>query len=273
MADDRAEPSDEAALESTAPVESQRDGKEGTENGADAPEAEVFADRSADGEQPSDADLSDVDPSEFESALDTLTTRLDALDDRVDGVQSNVDEKIDDVRSRVVQVKRETDEKAPNDHEHPQIRQAAARANADVESLERRVEALSETIDSELVEESETFEELFDRVDTLEQRLTTLARTTVDLRERMSRAESAAADRRALDEFLEAAHRNGVSRAVCADCGEAVHLGLLSSPTCPHCGASFAGVEPASWPFGSATLTIEAESETDTPLPLTDADV
>ncbi|WP_224333982.1 hypothetical protein [Haloprofundus halobius] len=269
MADDRAESSGESAWESAAPVESQPDGRERSDTGPDVPSAEVFADVSDGGGE--SADRSDE---ETESRLDALVTRLDALDDRVDGVQSDVDEKIDDVRGRVVQVKRETDAKAPSDHEHPDVRRAAARASAEIEALERRVEALSTDVDEDLDRQAETTEELFERVETLERRLTTLARVTVDLRGRVQRAESATADRRALDEFLEAAHRNGVCKGVCADCGETVQLGLLSSPTCPHCGAPFDGVRPPSWPFGSATLTTETESEAETDAArLTDTDV
>ncbi|QCJ46088.1 hypothetical protein [Haloprofundus sp. MHR1] len=257
MADDRAEPSDESAWKSTAPVGSSAE-TDDTGESPDTSDAEPFADRSEDRPQSADGDAT------AESTLDALTTRLDGLDERVDGVQSDVDEKIGDVRDRVVQVKRETDAKAPLDHEHPEIRQAVAEASADVEALERRVESLSADLDSELAE----------RVETAEERLTTLARVTVDLRDRVQRAEAAIAADRELDEFLESAHRNGVSGGVCADCGETVHLGLLSSPTCPHCGARFDGVTPPGWPFGSATLTTDAASTAeDDPTGLTNFDV
>ncbi|KTG09173.1 hypothetical protein AUR64_15375 [Haloprofundus marisrubri] len=254
MGDDRAEPNDESAWESTTPVESNGEMDEKSGETPDTLGAEVFADLPTD-------QSSGADDAAVESALDALATRLDGLDERVDGVQSDVDEKIDDVRGRVVQIKRETDGKAPLDHEHPEVRQAVAEASADVEALERRVESVSSDLDEELNEQSAAYEELAARVETAEERLATLARVTVDLRDRVQNAEATVAARGELDEFLESAHRNGVSKGVCADCGETVHLGLLSSPTCPHCGASFAGVTPASWPFGSATLTTEAGAE------------
>ncbi|WP_224268165.1 hypothetical protein [Haloprofundus salinisoli] len=255
MADDRVEPNGESAWESTAPVESHTESSEQNGEAPDALGSEVFADLPEDRPRSADGD------STVESALDALTSRLDGLDERVDGVQSDVDEKIDDVRGRVIEVKRETDAKAPLDHEHPEVRQAVAEASADVEALERRVESLSADLDSELAERSEAYEELAGRVETAEERLTTLARVTVNLRDRVQRAESAVTADRELDEFLESAHKNGVSKGACVDCGETVHLGLLSSPVCPHCGAPFDGVTPPSWPFGSATLTTDTGTD------------
>src|SRR6056297_199348 len=40
-------------------------------------------------------------------------------------VEREFDEKIQDVRERVVQVKREADEKAPADHDHPEVARRA----------------------------------------------------------------------------------------------------------------------------------------------------
>ena len=50
-----------------------------------------------------------------------IVERLDALDADVAALSDAVDEKIEDVRERVIQVKREADGKAPADHDHPEL--------------------------------------------------------------------------------------------------------------------------------------------------------
>ena len=52
------------------------------------------------------------------AAPDDIRDRVDDLDRRVRELDGDLDEKIDDVRSRVIQVKREADAKAPAEHDH-----------------------------------------------------------------------------------------------------------------------------------------------------------
>ncbi|MFW5965560.1 MAG: hypothetical protein ACOCP3_02285, partial [Halodesulfurarchaeum sp.] len=59
------------------------------------------------------------------------------LEDRVNALEAELDEKIQDVRERVIQVKREADGKAPADHEHESLESLISALESDYNSLER----------------------------------------------------------------------------------------------------------------------------------------
>jgi hypothetical protein len=75
------------------------------------------------------------------AATDALRETLTA---RIDEVESDFQANLDDVRDRVVQVKRETDQKAPEDHTHEAfdtidgLADEAAQLESDLESLRRQ---------------------------------------------------------------------------------------------------------------------------------------
>jgi tetrahydromethanopterin S-methyltransferase subunit G len=188
------------------------------------------------------------------SALSARLDRLDDLDDevrrvtdRLDALDDEVDDLIEDVRERVVQVKRETDAKAPADHDHPDLRERVAGAQDTVDQLDGQLTA-------DLQEVRDRLDDLDERTGDLVDRTKTLARVAVDVRDDVRSLRSTAADRAAADELRRTANRNGDTTATCEACGETVRLGLLSRPRCPHCDASVSGLDPSSGFFGSARL-------------------
>jgi uncharacterized coiled-coil protein SlyX len=171
------------------------------------------------------------------------------LETRVAALETELDEKIDDVRSRVIQVKRETDRKASADHE----------AFERVDDLEARLTALEDdlaALESQVTAVETTTESHDDRLETLADRLRRAATAVIRLRD--STGADTAGGR--LAEIKRLAATRGFERADCGACGESVHLGLLTEPRCPHCDASFADVTGRSGFLSTPTLVGEDES-------------
>jgi hypothetical protein len=192
-----------------------------------------------------------------------LRAEVDALVDRVADVEDDLDEKIDDVRSRVVQVKRETDARAGADHDHPALDARIDAATADAAAAAEAVSDLDERVDRGFENFEEVLNYLCDERDELDRKAAGLASAVVDLRRRTAALEREADARATLDDLRREASRNGVTRGDCGDCGETVHLGLLGDTACPHCGAGLAGVDPGGRFFGSARFVADDRPEPD----------
>jgi rubrerythrin len=197
----------------------------------------------------------------------TAAGRVADLETRLDSLSSDLDEMVGDVRERVVQVKRETDAKAASDHDHAELREAAERAAATAEDLEERVDRIERRLDEEVEGVRDVLDGVTATSDELGERAETLARVAVDLRRRVADLEAKRDERRAADDLRRTANRHGDATATCEACGRTVRLGLLSTPRCPHCDASFGGFDPSGRLFGSATLrtgqppALDGESE------------
>jgi predicted Zn-ribbon and HTH transcriptional regulator len=197
---------------------------------------------------------------------DTTAEQLTELLDRIAALESKLDSRVDDVRERVVQVKRESDAKAPADHDHPELDAVASRLEA-LDDVEADVERVSGRVEAGFDNFEEVLTHLRDATDELDGRVETLARVVLSLRSRVETLEAATSRREAAADLQRRANRLGVTKATCEGCGDTVHLGLLGSPTCPHCEATFEDVEPARHFFGSATLArgghpaLEGESD------------
>lgn len=194
-----------------------------------------------------------------ESELAEMTDRLADLEERVGGVETALDEKIDDVRQRVIQVKREADSKAEVDHHHENLRkrvesarQAAADAHETATGVRDRVDRIDEGFDNF----EEILEYLTETTDDLEDKLTRLAHLSIDLRETVGELEGQAAARSVAADLQEKANREGVSKAKCENCNAKVNLGLLATPHCPDCGRTFSDLTPSSGFLGSSTLVV-----------------
>lgn len=182
-----------------------------------------------------------VDENEDAAAEATVASDADALAARVDELEATLREKLTDVRERVVQVKRESDAKAPADHDHP--------------GLSERVDALDRRVAEGFDNYEEILEYLTETTDGTSEKLDTLATAVVDLRRRAGELEHARAERAAGAELRREANRLGVEKATCEHCDSSVLLGLLDGPYCPHCGSTFERVTPKRGLFGSATLS------------------
>ncbi|WP_435176018.1 hypothetical protein [Halorussus sp. AFM4] len=223
--------------------------------------------RLRDGDAPEDAEAFADLRREFGAELSELREELEAQLAEVEAdladAEDDFDEKIDDVRDRVIQVKRETDAKAPADHGHDDLRQRTDSVADRADRLADELDALAETVaelDDRVEAGFENYEDvleyLTDATDDLESRLSTLAEVTVELRDRTRTLTARHAARAAADELAHLANRRGVDSADCGHCGETVHVGLLAEPRCPHCASTFNDVEPKRGLFGSARLVV-----------------
>lgn len=191
-----------------------------------------------------------------ERRQETLLDRVETTSERLSTLEDDVDEKIDDVRSRVVQLKREADQKAPRDHDHPALEERIDAAGSAAADAGDRVDALDRRLDRGFENYEDVLTYLRDVTDDHESKLGTVASVVTDLRDRTAELEVKEARRRAADELKREANRLGVDAADCGECGATVHLGLLARPRCPHCERSFTDVEPGRGFFRSSVLEV-----------------
>lgn len=176
------------------------------------------------------------------------------VDRELERLEQEFQAKLEDVRDRVIQVKRETDRKAPADHAHEDLRNSIEQLSRTARALQDEVETVDERVDAGFENFEDVLTYLVDTTDTLDRRLGELARAVLDLRDRVDRLASLEARQAALANLTEAANRHGVSTAECEDCGGSVDLRLLTEPECPHCDAGFAELEAKSGFLRSSVL-------------------
>jgi DNA repair exonuclease SbcCD ATPase subunit len=226
------------------------------------------------------AELLDLDADDFvdvESAVaETVDEQVEnrvaaALDGRLDEVDAEFQSKIEDVRDRVIQVKQETDEKAPKAHTHEKLAAVDA-IDARVDELASELatirEALSDRVDdveTRLDEEAEATADLTDRVEDATEKLNRVAWVVSDLKEETTGRDD---HEQAVDRIRRAAAQEGVSTATCERCGERVEIALLNDPECPHCRAAVSDVRPTGGLFRKkaklvAAAQLEAGGEPD----------
>ena len=194
----------------------------------------------------------ELDPEEFETLLSKAATAedavvadrddIEALDDRIDDVDTALSEHVEDLRSRILQLKSAVESSAAADHEHSEIK-----------ALSRRVEALSTDLDgvetdtdelaSELESLSSEFVSAEDRLTTTETRLHRLARAVLELKRQ---TDGTVGSSESLKELRRTANRSGATVADCDSCGEHLRIGLLTEAACPECGQEFDSIEQPS---------------------------
>ena len=212
---------------------------------------------------------------ENEPSEELATKReVEALESRLAGLDGDVEQKIEDVRDRIVQVKRETDEKAPLGHTHEELRNDVATVETTVETVEKAVETIGETLESveaRLDQGFENYEEileyLVDTTDDLSDKTSSLASALIALKGSHQTVRAREQRRLRTEELKDTANRAGVTEATCDSCGKNVSIGLLTEPACPFCSSSVSGVTAKQGFFGSATL------ETGSPPALEEGDV
>ena len=214
-----------------------------------------------------DGELAEVQPrdtlAELEAEVDTLEAVLDDLREDVDALDAELDRKIQDVRERVIQVKRETDAKAPADHDHPDLEgeidaatDAATSARSDVDAFEAAVDDLERRLDEGFDNFEDILEFLTTEVDDVGEKNTRLAQAIVSMRESIRGMAQREGRRIAADRLREQANEYGIRTADCDDCGATLDVALLTDARCPHCANTFASVEPKRGFFGSPTLEV-----------------
>lgn len=206
-----------------------------------------------------------VTKSTLEAELDAIEADLaeaeSTLEDDIAAAESEFTDKIDDVRERVIQVKRETDKKAEADHDHPDIAdrlETTAKATKDVEErqaeLSEAVEDLRKRVDAGFKNFEEVLSYLRDETDSLDRKTTTLASAVLSMRESVASVAAGEAHRKRAEQLQRESNLAGIQDGKCADCEQTVTIAQLAVPECPFCGAIFEGVEPKSSWFGSHTL-------------------
>lgn len=187
---------------------------------------------------------------------DELVTEA-LLERRIDALEREHAELLEDVRERVIQVKRETDAKAPADHGHEEFAALAERVEALADELEAHAEevaAVRDDLDDGFEHYESTLEDLLATTEDLSERADRLGRAVVSLREDLDDVAGAVREREAADRLKRDAALEGVETAACEDCGHDVRAALLTAPRCPACQATFAGLEPKRGLLGSATF-------------------
>ena len=190
----------------------------------------------------------------IESRLDaTVQDRLpdiaDAVEGRLDGrfdeIEGDFQGKIEDVRQRVIQLKKEIDTKAPADHE---AFETVEELDEGVAELNRELVGVREEFEDDLSAQTERvtdletrFDEFEQRLDDTEEKLKRVAWVVSDLRDSQGGRD---AHQKAVDRIKRAAAQEGISSASCQNCGEKVEIGLLTDPQCPHCNSTVSDVQP-----------------------------
>lgn len=174
---------------------------------------------------------------------------LSAVQGQLEAHREECTDLLEDVRSRVVQVKREADRKAPADHDHPSYA-----TTAELEAVRDALETLEDTVERGFDNYETVLEDLVDDTDELADRSTLLARAVVELREQRDALAERRRRQAAVEQLQLAANRLGIRTATCADCDSTVDLALLTAPECPHCASEFADVAERSSIFGSHRL-------------------
>ena len=202
-----------------------------------------------DGDGRIELDAGTIDPDEVPEIVES----------RFDDQRETFMDLLEDVRRRVIQVKRETDAKAPADHHHEDLLAELEAVDERYEDLEADLVTLQGTVEAvrdDLVAGFDNYEEvleyLADETERLDQRLDKIARVLVGVREEVKRQSNARHD--GVSELKLAANRHGIRSAVCEECGETVEIGLLTDPACPHCSSRFSDLAPKQRLFGSHTL-------------------
>lgn len=165
-------------------------------------------------------------------------------EEELERVEREFRELVEDVRDRIVQVKREADEKAPADHTHGDLRGTLDQVGREMGELEQEVDRLDDRLAAGFENYEEILTHLTETTDELDRKLGRLASVLIDLRDQVGAAARDEVRRTALRQLTDTANRHGVERAKCEDCGEGVHVGMLIEPRCPHCDSSFSALEP-----------------------------
>jgi len=178
---------------------------------------------------------------------DIVDTVERQLAERFDALEADFQTKIEDVRERVVQVKREADAKAPADHSHEEFDRIDA-LSQEIEEMKAELAALRddvadslETEDERVADIGEQVSDIDDRLDDVEDKLTRVAWVVSDLRDDQGGRDQ---NQKAVDRLKRAAAQENISTARCSNCDEQVKIGLLTDPQCPHCNTTVSDVRP-----------------------------
>jgi chromosome segregation ATPase len=195
---------------------------------------------------------------ELDERLAEVQSDLGDVETRIEGLEADTREKIDDVRERVIQVKRDADAKADPDHDHPDLESEIADLDDDVAALFEELDDVEESLGASIEQVSTETEDLREEVETVaedaSEKLTVLAVAVVEMRDQVRELLADRRERVLAAELREAANRADVRRAACESCETGVDVGLLTEPRCPHCNEPFEELDPKDGFFGTNYL-------------------
>ncbi|ACV47471.1 MULTISPECIES: ribbon-helix-helix protein, CopG family [Halomicrobium] len=193
-----------------------------------------------------------------ESRLDErLSGATDEVEAEVERLDADFREKLDDVRQRVVQVKKETDAKAPADHTHEAF-ERFDELDGEIETLETDLGGVREDLedlDGRVDDTDERLDDVVERLDDAEDKLKRVAWVVSDLRDETQGKDS---HERAVARIKRAAAQEGLTTARCENCSESVEIALLTDPECPHCHAAVSDVRPEGGIFRTKARLVTA---------------
>lgn len=181
-------------------------------------------------------------------AVDRATRQVD---DELSTLEAEFTGKVEDVRDRVIQVKKETDRKAPAEHGHPDLVDRINALANDVETVQEDLADLRSEIDGQFESQEERLDELDETVWDVQDKLETVAYVVRDLRDSDRLENKRAAS---VEGIKRTAAREDIDRARCEACGEGVEIALMTDPECPHCEATVTDVQPGEGLFGKPML-------------------
>lgn len=183
-----------------------------------------------------------------QTAVDRATRRVD---DDLDALEAEFMSNVEDVRDRVIQVKKETDRKAPAEHDHPDLEDQLNTLSNDVEALQDDLESLRADVDGQVESQEARLDEIDETVWDVQDKLETVAYVVRDLRDSGAMENKRATS---VEKIKQAAAKEDLDRARCEACGEGVEIALMTAPECPHCEATVTDVQPGEGLFGKPML-------------------
>jgi myosin heavy subunit len=191
-------------------------------------------------------------PEVVETATEEASTQVtEQVQDTVQELESDFMAKVEDVRERVIQVKQETDGKAPADHDHPDLAADVEAVEATLADLQTEVQDLQEGLDTRIGDLEATSEDVEETLSNVQERLRTIAYVVNDLREQNTLENKRASS---VEGIKRTAAEHDIDRARCSVCGEGVDIALMTDPECPHCDATVTSLRPSEGFFGKAEL-------------------
>lgn len=194
---------------------------------------------------------------------------LEALETKLAEVETEMDTLIEDVRERVVQVKKEADAKAPQDHDHQGLEVEIEETRTAVEDLEASVEGVRTDLDQGFDNFQEILEYLLSRTDEMAENVGTVGSAVVELREKLDTIAAREHWRRTADRLKTIAAKRGVRTARCETCDSKIDVALLAGASCPACDATFRDLDANPGFFGTSYLLTGSrpalEGPSDTP--------
>lgn len=192
-----------------------------------------------------------------EENLDELQTEIEEiaeLEATIEALESSVESDIQDVRDRVIQVKRETDAKAPADHSHETLEAGVTELEEDIEGIRETLEQTESRLEGGFTNFEEILESLLDRTVALETDVDTLGQVLRSVRKTLDTVAEREQRRARADHLKRNAATTGVRTAKCESCRSTIDIALLSDATCPNCGESFHTLDASPGFFGTSIL-------------------